>query len=220
MRQTSLRLLVSGLVFIAAAPVALAQGLQGDPAAGQKKIANCIGCHGIPGYQSSFPEVYRVPKISQQSDKYIASALLAYKSGERRHPTMRSIAQSLSDQDIADVAAYYGQHGQKVSLPEQPPAPPAAVAELLNKGACVGCHGANFSKPTDPSYPKLAGQNRDYLFVALKSYQAEGHATWGRANPIMSGMTKPYSLAELRQIANYIGSLPGELQVVPQSRFR
>ena len=180
----------------------------------------CIGCHGIHGYQASFPEVYRVPKISQQGGKYIEAALRAYKSGERRHMTMRSVALGLSDQDIADLAAYYEQHGNKVAVPEQAPAAPAAVAELLNKGGCAGCHGANFNKPLDPSYPKLAGQNADYLYVALKSYQDGGHSTWGRNNAIMGGMAKPFKRAELKAIADYLGSLPGELQVVPQSKFR
>jgi cytochrome c553 len=73
------------------------------------KVANCIGCHGIPGYKTAFPEVYQVPMIGGQSAKYIESALNAYKKGERKHPTMRGIAAALSDQDIADVAAYYSQ---------------------------------------------------------------------------------------------------------------
>lgn len=209
---------LASLWFFAAA--AHAEGLVGDPAAGQKKNATCIGCHGILGYQASFPEVYKVPKISQQNAKYIEAALKGYKSGERRHPTMRSVAQSLSDQDIADLAAYYEQHGNKVAVDEQAVTPPPAVADLLTKGGCAGCHGANFSKPMDPSYPKLAGQHRDYLYIALKSYQEQGHSTWGRGNAIMSGMAKPYSRAELKKIADYLGSLPGELQAVPQSKFR
>jgi len=197
-----------------------AQEVKGDPLAGEKKIAACIGCHGIPGYQASFPEVYKVPKISRQSGKYIMTALNSYKSGERKHPTMRSVAQTLSDQDIADVAAYYESHGPQITAPEQPAAPSARVAELLNKGACNSCHGPNFSKPIDPSYPKIAGQNRDYLFVALKSYKNEGNATWGRANPIMGSIAKQFSPAELKELANYIGTQPGELQVVPQAKFR
>ena len=64
----------------------LAQELQGDPKAGEKKIAMCIGCHGIKGYQASFPEVYRVPMISGQNAKYISNALSAYRGGERKHP--------------------------------------------------------------------------------------------------------------------------------------
>ena len=189
--------------------------------AGEKKIAMCIGCHGIVGYQASFPEVYKVPMISRQSGKFIAAALNAYKSGERKHPTMRSIAQGLSDQDIADVAAYYEGHGPQTALAEQPAkAPNARTAELLTKGGCQSCHGANFSKPIDPSYPKIAGQNRDYLFVALKAYKNPNNATWGRANPIMGGITQQFSPAELKELANYIGTLPGELHVVPQSKFR
>lgn len=77
--------------------------------AADKKIAMCIGCHAIPGYKSSFPEVYQVPMIGGQSAKYIESALKAYQKGERKHLTMRGIAASLSEQDIADLAAYYSQ---------------------------------------------------------------------------------------------------------------
>ncbi len=220
MIRTFIKILTLTGALIALPATLQAQDLKGDPAAGQKKNATCIGCHGIKGYQASFPEVYRVPKISQQGGKYIEAALRAYKSGERRHMTMRSVAMSLSDQDIADLAAYYEQHGEKVTVPEQVAAAPAAVAELLNKGGCAGCHGANFSKPLDPSYPKLAGQNADYLYIALKSYQDGSHTTWGRTNAVMAGMAKPFSRSELKAIANYIGSLPGELQIVPQSKFR
>ncbi|MFZ6772977.1 c-type cytochrome [Undibacterium sp. SXout7W] len=77
--------------------------------AADKKVAMCIGCHAIPGYKATFPEVYQVPMIGGQSAKYIESALKAYQKGDRKHPTMRGIAGSLSDQDIADLAAYYSQ---------------------------------------------------------------------------------------------------------------
>ncbi len=66
---------------------ALAQEVTGNAKAGESKISLCIGCHGIKGYQASFPEVYKVPKISGQSAKYIVSALTAYKKGERKHPS-------------------------------------------------------------------------------------------------------------------------------------
>jgi cytochrome c553 len=89
--------------------VAAAADIVGNPKAAGAKVEMCIGCHGIPGYKASFPEVYRVPMIGGQSAKYIESALNAYKKGDRKHPSMRGIAASLSDQDIADVAAYYAQ---------------------------------------------------------------------------------------------------------------
>ena len=67
----------------------------------------CIGCHGIAGWRTAFPEVYKVPKIGGQHAEYIVRALQEYKSGERSHPSMRAIAASLSDKDMADLAAYY-----------------------------------------------------------------------------------------------------------------
>jgi cytochrome c553 len=98
-------LLVLAGIFNAAA----AADIVGNPKAAAAKVEMCIGCHGIPGYKASFPEVYRVPMIGGQSAKYIENALNAYKKGDRKHPSMHGIAASLSDQDIADVAAYYSQ---------------------------------------------------------------------------------------------------------------
>jgi len=199
-----------------------AQELKGDVKAGEKKIAMCIGCHGIQGYQSSFPEVYKVPMISGQGARYIVSALSAYKKGDRKHPTMRGIAAGLSDQDIADVAAYYEANDKTPAAPTPGPAAAgsAQVTALLQKGACVSCHGDNFSKPIDPTYPKIAGQHADYLFVALKSYKTEGKALWGRGNPIMGGVAKQFSNAELKELAGYVSSLPGVLKTLPQTKFK
>ena len=202
---------------------AQAQEIKGDAKAGETKNAMCIGCHGIKGYQASFPEVYKVPMISGQSAKYIASALHAYKKGDRKHPTMRGIGEPLSDQDIADLAAYYSASGvvAGAELPAKPLKEPSAeVQALLNKANCASCHGANFSKPIDPAYPKLAGQHADYLLVALKAYKVENNPKVGRGNAIMSGMAKQYTNAELKLLAGYLSSVDGELKTVPQSRFR
>ena len=201
----------------------LAQDIKGDAKAGETKNAMCIGCHGIKGYQSSFPEVYKVPMISGQGAKYIMAALNEYKKGGRKHPTMRNIADSLTDQDIADLAAYYSAHGvvAGAELPAKPAKEPSAeVQALLNKANCASCHGANFSKPIDPAYPKIGGQHADYLFVALKAYKTENNPKVGRGNAIMAGMAKQYTNAELKQLANYLASVEGELKVVPQSKFR
>lgn len=209
------------VVACATAFPAIAQD-QGDAKAGEKKIAMCIGCHGIKGYQASFPEVYKVPMISGQGAKYIVASLTAYKKGERKHPSMRGVADNLTEQDMADIGAYYEAHGKVQGAPELAKAADgsARVTALVQKGACVSCHGDSFSKPIDPSYPKIAGQHADYLFVALKSYKSEGHATWGRSNGVMGGIAKQYSNAELKELANYLSGLPGELKTVPQSKFR
>lgn len=79
----------------------------GNAKAGQGKVAMCIGCHGIPDYRTAFPEVYRVPKLGGQNQQYLANALHEYKKGDRHFQTMHAVASSLSDQDIADIAAYY-----------------------------------------------------------------------------------------------------------------
>jgi cytochrome c553 len=161
--------------------------------------------------------------ISGQGAKYIVAALKAYKAGERKHPTMRGIADSLSDQDMADVAAYYSAHGvvEGATLPAKPAKVPSdKVAALLTKGTCVACHGDNFAKPIDPSYPKIAGQHADYLFVALKAYKTEGQSTLGRSNGVMAGIAKQFSNNELRALAGYISSVEGDLKTVPENKFR
>jgi cytochrome c553 len=142
--------------------------------------------------------------------------------GERKHPTMRGVSDSLTEQDIADVSAYYEQHGKtSAELPAKSGREPSVqVAELLKKGACVSCHGDNFAKPIDPSYPKIAGQHADYLFVALKAYKVEKNTHVGRGNAIMGGIAKQFTNAELKAIASYVGSLESDLHTVPQSRFR
>lgn len=214
--------LAAALVACVTLVSAHAQEVQGDAKMGAKKNATCIGCHGIVGYQASFPEVHKVPKISGQSAGYIVSALTAYKKGERKHPTMRGVATSLNEQDIADLAAYYSASGVVEGQVALAAAPAAAghAAELVTKGNCVSCHGASLSAPIAPSYPRIAGQHEDYLLVALKSYKNDSSAQVGRGNAIMGGIAKQFSNAELKELAAYVGSLPSDLKTVPESRFR
>jgi cytochrome c553 len=100
------------LVLAGLANVAAAADVVGDPKAAPAKIEMCVGCHAIPGYKATFPEVFQVPMIGGQSAKYIENALKGYQKGERKHPSMKGIAVSLSDQDIADIAAYYSQQSK------------------------------------------------------------------------------------------------------------
>ncbi len=199
-----------------------AEEVKGDAKAGQKKNAMCIGCHGIVGYQASFPEIHKVPMIAGQGAGYIIASLNAYKKGERKHPTMRGVAETLTDQDMADLAAFYSTSGVVADSAPLGKAADGSVKamELITKGACASCHGDSFSKPIAPSYPKIAGQHSDYLYVALKSYKAENNPKVGRGNAIMGGVAKQYTNAELKVIANYLGGLPSELKTVPENRFR
>lgn len=232
--QISLALMLAGSAFVvsaqSSAPSSPAPGqapaatppaaaTPGPQAPVQAKVAMCIGCHGIPGYQATFPEVHKVPMIAGQNAKYIASALTAYAKGDRKHPTMRGIALPLGDKDIAEISEYYAGLAQVEAVPATVEAP-ADVKKLLDKGACASCHGANFSKPIDGTYPKIAGQHADYLYVALKSYQIQGKPYHGRSNAVMAGQVKQFTHAELKTLSQYLASLPSELRTVPQSRFR
>jgi cytochrome c553 len=98
---------ILGFILFVLAGSALAQAPVGNAEAAKSKISMCVGCHGIPDYKTAYPHVYHVPMITGQQPVYIVNALQAYKSGARSHPSMRGVAQSLSDQDMADLAAYY-----------------------------------------------------------------------------------------------------------------
>lgn len=106
-----MKTILSLMLFALAAP-ALAQAPAGNAEAAKGKISMCVGCHGIPNYKTAFPHVYHVPMITGQQPVYIVNALQAYKSGARSHPSMRGIAQGLSEQDMADLAAYYSSERQ------------------------------------------------------------------------------------------------------------
>ena len=95
-------------ILVAAALSAAALCAHAGPPTLENKIAQCQGCHGIPDWKTAFPELYRVPKLGGQKPAYIVSALKAYRSGERDMATMRAIAADLSDQDMEQLAAYYG----------------------------------------------------------------------------------------------------------------
>jgi cytochrome c553 len=97
---------------LAAGGVSAPLRAEGDPEAGKQKNAMCAGCHGIPGFRTAYPEVYSVPKLGGQNEAYLINALKAYKAGERSHPSMTAIAGSLSEQDMADLAAYYARGGK------------------------------------------------------------------------------------------------------------
>jgi cytochrome c553 len=99
-----------GLLAISAAMAFLLSAsawAEGDAAQGRARAQMCEGCHGIADYRTAYPQVYPVPRIGGQQAAYIIKSLQDYKTGVRKHPSMRGIAATLSDQDMADLAAYY-----------------------------------------------------------------------------------------------------------------
>jgi cytochrome c553 len=104
----SLRLTLASALFGLSAAAVAAGPVTGDAKAGRNKTAMCEGCHGIPGWRTAYPDVYSVPKLGGQYPQYIIAALKEYQSGQRSHPSMQAIASGLTEQDMADIAAYYG----------------------------------------------------------------------------------------------------------------
>jgi cytochrome c553 len=173
------------------ASVALAQDqpLQGDPKHGKAISYTCLGCHGIEGYKNAYP-MYSVPKLEGQRPEYLAAALHEYKSGDREHLTMHSQASTLSDQDIADIAAYFA--GKPLVSQGKPASTPPQAATL-----CVSCHGQD-GVTIAPAYPSLAGQHEDYLERAIDEYRKGG-----RKNPIMKGFAAQLKDEDVHAIAEY-----------------
>jgi cytochrome c553 len=181
------------------AATALAQQPQpaGNAQHGETLAYTCLGCHGIEGYRNAYPD-YAVPRLSGQHADYLAAALAEYRSDARQYPTMHMQALSLSDQDMADVAAYLG--GKPLLAPSSASAPPVPQPAVV----CTSCHGRDGIGIT-PAYPSLAGQHFSYLVRAIQEYQS-GY----RKNPIMNGMAASLKPADIRVIAQYFSSLkPG-----------
>ena len=163
-----------------------------DVARGAKLAYTCHGCHGIPNYKNAYP-VYSVPKLGGQHAAYMVAALKEYKSGDRSHATMHAQAISLSDNDLADIAAFLG--GQEL----KPSGRPVGTAPKAGQ-TCVACHG-NDGVGIMPEYPNLAGQHEDYIANSLRSYKSGV-----RKNAIMSGMAAPLTEQDIRELAKYYSS--------------
>ena len=171
---------------------AQAQGeIVGDAARGATLGYTCLGCHGIPNYKNSYPN-YRVPRLAGQHPEYIVIALQAYKNKERSHATMHANAFSLSDQQMADIAAYLAGTPLQSNPAAQPAGTPPAAAAV-----CVSCHG-NDGIGITPQYPNLAGQHADYLERALTDYKRGG-----RKNAVMAGFAGALKEEEIKALAEY-----------------
>jgi cytochrome c553 len=168
---------------------AQSQSPAGDRERGKALSNTCLGCHGIPGYRNAYPN-YSVPKLEGQHPEYLVSALQAYRAGERSHITMHAQASSLSDQDMADIAAYFAGEPLKPDAKPEGQTPQAAQV-------CVACHGQDGVGIT-PLYPTLAGQHPDYILRALTEYRKGG-----RKNPVMKTFADQLKADQMEQLARY-----------------
>ncbi len=206
---TALRVGVAvGLGSLMAAP---AFGQQAQPAPNPQRgrivASTCLGCHGIEGYRNAYPD-YAVPRLSGQHADYLVTALQEYRSDARQYPTMHMQALSLSDQDMADVAAYLA----GTPLVATSTASPTKVPQPAL--VCTSCHGID-GVGVAPMYPSLAGQHASYIERAIHEYQ-----TGYRKNPIMNGMAATLKPADIAVIADYFSRLQPGLHTVPRPFFR
>ncbi|HSM68427.1 MAG TPA: c-type cytochrome [Xanthomonadales bacterium] len=186
-------LILSLLSWLLPLPV---HGAEGDTQAGRIKAYTCTGCHGIEGYNNVYP-TYKVPRIGGQNSVYLESALKAYQGEDRIHRTMSLHAQSLSDGDIADIAAWLASLAPADHERDAGAEPPPAAQ------ACQACHGAD-GMGTDPAYPALAGQHRSYLSKALQDYRSGA-----RGNPIMRNFAASLSDQDIEALSAWYAGLEG-----------
>ncbi len=184
-------------LLIATALLAQPALADGDATAGKELAYTCLGCHGIDGYRNAYPS-YRVPKLGGQKAAYIVIALQGYRDNTRQHPTMIGQASSLSDQQIADVAAYLASIGGETVA-----AGGSKEAGFAKAQACTACHGNN-GVSVNAMWPTLAGQHEDYLLQALSSYR-DG----SRKDPVMSAQAALIAEEDVALLAKYFASLDG-----------
>jgi cytochrome c553 len=203
-----LKIAISGACYVL---ISTAQAA-GDPEMGKYKFSTCAGCHGVPGYTNVYP-TYHVPKLGGQHAEYITIALKEYQAGNRQHPTMHANAFTLSEQDMADIAAYVS--SIDVSEEKQP-VKGNITAGKQKSATCATCHGEDGNGNKDnpnPTFPRLAGQHEDYLRKALEDYKSGD-----RKNAIMSGMAAPLSAQDQADLAAYFASQENGLTVVKNGR--
>ncbi len=184
-------LLIAALTF---SQPALAEG---NVEVGKKIAYTCLGCHGIDGYRNAYHS-FRVPKLGGQKAGYLEIALRGYRDGTRKHPTMVGQATSLSDQDIADVAAYLATLGADTVA-----AGGTEGASFDKAATCAACHGAN-GISINAAWPTLAGQHEDYLLYSLKQYR-DGT----RTDPVMTAQAALIAEEDLAKLAFYFSRLDG-----------
>jgi cytochrome c553 len=191
------------------APQAAAQPAAQHPADahhGKAVSYTCLGCHGIEGYKNAYP-MYSVPELRGQNPDYLVIALHGYRDGDRSHITMHSQTESLSEQDMTDVAAYLA--GKPLASSGKPAGAVPQSAQL-----CVSCHGQD-GIAVAPIYPSLAGQHEDYLVRALNEYK---HG--GRKNPVMKGFVANLKDGEIAEIAAYFSRQSPSLGTEPRPYTR
>jgi cytochrome c553 len=199
---------LASIVILAACSLVAPQILlaQGDAAAGQAKSALCATCHGADGNS----DLAMNPKLAGQNASYLIKQLQDYKSGARQNATMTAMVASLSDQDIADIAAWYA--SQEVTLEGADPAVLELGEQIYRAGnaeigaaACSACHAPDGSGNGPAGFPSLSGQHPEYTLLQLQAFRAGERAN--DSNSMMRGVVERLTDAELEALASYVSGL-------------
>jgi cytochrome c553 len=175
--------------------------LAGDAERGAVIGQTCTGCHGIPGYYNASP-AYHVPKLGGQHADYLEIALQGYRRGTRGHETMQAQASSLSDQDIADLAAYFESFDGKPETGRTRASKAQIEAGRAKAATCVACHGTE-GVAAAPQWPNLAGQHETYLLEALEQYK-----NGGRVDMVMNPLAAPLDDQSIEELAAFFAAQP------------
>jgi len=202
-------IVASATIFVAASFSGTQVANAADAANGEKLSQTCLGCHGAPGLRNPGP-VYAIPMVGGQHAEYIISALKAYKDKTRSHKTMQAQAANLTDENMADIAAFFSAM-EGNSRPSLVSAVQAKKGEKLS-ASCAACHGKT-GDGDQSSFPKLAGQYESYLTQSLKDYRSGE-----RENVIMSGQAVNLSIGEIEALSAWFASQQGGLSA-PESKI-
>jgi cytochrome c553 len=175
--------------------------LDGNAERGAVIAETCKGCHGIPGYFNANP-AYHVPKLGGQNADYIEVALQGYRRGSRGHDTMQAQASSLSDQDIADIAAFFATFEGEPEASRTRASAEKIEAGRAKAATCVACHGPE-GVAGAPQWPNLAGQHETYLNEALGQYK-DG----SRVDLVMNPLMGPLDEASIEELAAFFAAQP------------
>lgn len=167
----------------------------GDRDAGRKLASQCSTCHGRDGYA----QIPIAPHIGGEPASYIRSQLTAFRDGTREHEMMSIVARMLSDQQIADLAAWYSGHKVEVELKQDPSGAPEQ---------CVACHGAD-GLHVSQDVPNLAGEANIYIDTQLKAFRSGK-----RQHEIMTPMAQSLSDSEIREIADWYADIGLEIELI------
>jgi len=180
-------------------------GMAQDADAGKAKSETCVACHGVDGNSP----LDQFPKIAGQVPGYIADQLAKFKSGERASTVMMGLVATLSEQDMADIDAWYSSQSMTVGSVSPDQEAEARAGEAIYRGgiaefnvpSCMGCHGPSGSG-IPPLYPRLGGQHASYTEVELKAFKSGA-----REHPIMQSIAFVLSEQQIKQLALYLSAL-------------